>query len=100
MAFSREGIAPESQTNNPMVHVPIRKAKAPRRNGRGTTWQRAANIRKEVQAGKHHRAAIHAAPSPGLAIVPSNGPVTVASVALRTSGRLCPIALQLIRQKN
>ena len=37
MVFSREGTAPASQTNKPMVHVTMRKAKAPRLNGKGTT---------------------------------------------------------------
>src|ERR1017187_3589451 len=101
MAFIREGTAPANQTTNPILHVPIRKAKAPRRNGSGTTWQKAASTSNEAQAGKHHRTAIHAAPvSLGLAITPSKGPETVAKVALTTSGRSWPIALQFIRQQN
>src|SRR5581483_7605146 len=76
-----------------------RKAKAPRLNGKGMSWQSAPNTRKEAQTGKHHRAAVHAAQSPGLAIGPSKGPVTTARIALRTRGR-SRICSQPVRQPN
>jgi hypothetical protein len=103
MGFIREVSAPASQTNNPMVPVPIRKAKAPSAEWQGDDLAESGYHEERGTGGPHHRTVILASPSPGLAITPSTMPRITANSAkppcqeLRPDENLCfPLAVQKV----